>query len=378
MARTKLRAAAGVAMAAVVLVQLAPLASASQHPIQPELDTLTSAERIPGALAQVRDRYGRTTTLTSGTAELNTGRPMVGPRADFRIASVTKPFVAITVLQLVAEGKVRLDEPIETYLPGVVRGTGEGAGIHGRDFTVRQLLQHTSGIPNYTKYLDRSDMTKQATPQQLLDLAFAHKVDFPPGQSWSYSNTGYILAGLLVERVTGKDVATSVTERVIRRAGLHDTYWPSTGDRTIRGQHAHNYVVNPADPQGPLVDVTEFEPSLAGSAGSMISTPSDLNRFWEKLFDGKLLPARELREMMTTVPTPELGEGFGYGLGLVRAAKSCGGFGWGHGGDLIGVTNMSFHNDKGGEATVYLTAQTGSPQISKQMQNIVDMAFCRR
>src|SRR2546421_11352871 len=112
-------AAAAVAPPAPAAAERRPLTNA----VRAQLDLLTSVDRVPGALAQVRDRDGRSVTVTSGTAELGTSRPMVTSVGRFRIASVTKPFTAVAVLQLVARNEVQLDAPIETYLPGVVRGT---------------------------------------------------------------------------------------------------------------------------------------------------------------------------------------------------------------------------------------------------------------
>lgn len=377
------------AAGAVVAAVLVPATATAEHrpvvdvaAVQGQLDLLTTGDRMPGALAQVRDRRGRTVTLTSGTAELGTGRPMVDASARFRIASVTKPFVAVAVLQLVAAGKVRLDTPIEEYLPGVVRGSGEGAEIDGRKITVRQLLQHTSGIPNYTEHLELTDPTAPpVTPEEILGMALVHRPDFPPGAGWHYSNTGYIVAGMLIERITGRDVVTVVTERIIRPAGLRDTYWPAAGDLRIRGPHARNYLENPADPAGPLVEATAFEPTLAWAAGAMISTPTDLNRFWRALFDGRLLPRWAVTEMRTAVPVPRewqdlLGEGAAYGLGLMRVPLSCGGFAWGHGGDLPGVSNISTHDDRGPTATVYRTAQVSSPQPLRRTLRTIDLALC--
>jgi D-alanyl-D-alanine carboxypeptidase len=340
-----------------------------------QLELMTTVDRVPGALAQVSDRRGRSVTITSGTAELGTGRPMVSGAGRFRIASVTKSFTAVAVLRLVAAGRVELDTSIETYLPGVVRGTGDGAGIDGRDITVRQLLQHTSGLPNYVNYLDRTDPLRRAEPMELLRLALAHPADFAPGQGWRYSNTGYILAGMLVERVTGKSTGVAVTDLVIRPAGLRDTYWPRTGETGIRGTHAHNYVLDPADPANPLLEATAFEPSLAGASGSLISTPADLDRFWRKLFEGGLLPGRVLKEMKTAVAAPDLGPGLAYGLGLIRIPLSCGGHAWGHAGDLPGVMNASARDTTGDVATVYLTAQTG-PQATARLRHTIDVALC--
>jgi D-alanyl-D-alanine carboxypeptidase len=365
--------------ATITIVASLP-AAAERHPatgaVQAELDLMTGVDRVPGALAQVRDRHGRSVTLTSGTAELGTGRPMVSSAGRFRIASVTKSFTAVAVLRLVAEDRVVLDAPIESYLPGVVRGTGEGAGIDGHDITVRQLLQHTSGLPNYTNYLDKSDPLRRVEPIELVQLALSHRPDFAPGTGWRYTNTGFTVAGMLVERVTGKDIRAAVTDLVIRPAGLRDTYWPPTGETGIRGPHAHNYRLDPANPQGPLVDFTEFEPSLAGAAGAMVSTPSDLNRFWRELLGGRLLPGRMLAEMTTAVPAPDFGPGVAYGLGLFQFPLSCGGYAWGHAGGIPGgVSNVSAQDSSGREVTVYMTASTG-PQAANRLRHTFDLALC--
>jgi D-alanyl-D-alanine carboxypeptidase len=376
--RQAVAAAVAVAALTTTIVASSP-AAAERHPaigaVQAELDLLTSVDRIPGALAQVRDRHGRSVTITSGTAELGTGRPMVSDQGRFRIASVTKTFTAVAVLRLVADRRVALDAPIETYLPGVVRGTGEGAEIDGHDITVRQLLQHTSGLPNYVRYLDKSDPLRRMEPIELVRLALSHQPDFAPGQGFRYTNTGFILAGMLVERLTGKNIRTAVTDLVIRPAGLRDTYWPPTGETGIRGPHARNYQLDPANPQGPLVDATAFEPSLAGAAGAMVSTPSDLNRFWRQLLGGRLLPGRMLAEMKNAVPAPEFGPGFAYGLGLIKIPLSCGGHAWGHAGDVLGVANVSARDNSGREATVYMTAQTGA-QASNRLRHTIDVALC--
>lgn len=370
------------AACAVVLASSAP-AAAERGPvidteaIRAQLDLITSADRVPGALAEVRDRRGRPVTVTSGTAEPGTGRPMVGGAGRFRIASVTKPFTAVAVLQLVVRHQVRLDAPIETYLPGVVRGTGEGHEIDGRIITVRQLLQNTSGLPDYVRFLNPGDPREPVEAAELVRIALAHRPDFAPGAGWQYSNTGYVIAGMLVERLTRKDIGTAVTELVIRPAHLRDTYWPPAGERRIRGPHARNYALNPADPAGPLVDVTEFEPSWAGAAGAMVSTPADLNRFWQELFGGRLLPQWALTQMLTPVLAPELGPEAEYGLGVARLPLSCGGRVWAHGGDLAGggVANVSGRDDSGRAATVYITALTGGASI-EHMLGTFDTAFC--
>jgi D-alanyl-D-alanine carboxypeptidase len=381
---SKTRRAVSTVLGVAVITTLlgTPPFAAAEHrsppdPVQAQLDLLTSVDRVPGALAQVRDRHGRLVTMTAGTAELGTDRPMVGSNGRFRVASVTKTFVATAVLRLVAQDRVRLDEPIETYLPGVVRGTGEGAEIDGREISVRQLLQHTSGVPNYTEYLDFSQLEGPVEASELVRLALSHKRDFAPNGGWRYSNTGFLVVGMLVERLTGKDIGTAVTDLVVRPAGLRDTYWPPAGERRIRGPHAHNYVLDKDNPEGPMVDVTEYEPSWAGASGALVSTPSDLNRFWQELLGGHLLPSKQLAQMRATVPAPGLGDRAGYGLGLARLQLSCGDYAWGHGGDLLGagVSNVTLRTETGREATVYMTGQTGE-QAAKRLLRTIDVALC--
>jgi D-alanyl-D-alanine carboxypeptidase len=379
---TARRVVVAIAVGASVVASSAP-AAAERGPItdvaavRAQLDLMTSADRIPGALAEVRDRRGGSVTITSGTAELGTDRAMVDGDGRFRIASVTKPFTAVAVLQLVARHRVRLDAPVETYLPGVVRGTGEGREIDGRDITVRQLLQHTSGLPDYVRFVNLAEQNGPVEAAELVRIALSHRPDFASGKGWQYSNTGYVLAGMIVERVTRKDIGTAVTELVIRPAHLRDTYWPPAGERRIRGPHAHNYTVDKANPAGPLVDVTEYEPSWAGASGAMVSTPSDLNRFWQELLGGRLLPRWALTQMQTAVLAPGLGQGVQYGLGLIRLRLSCGVHIWTHGGDLAGggIANISGQADSGRAATVYITALTGGAGV-EHMRHTMDVALC--
>lgn len=182
---------------------------------------------------------------------------------------------------------------------------------------------------------------------------------------------------MMVERLTHRDIGTAVTELVIRPARLSDTYWPPAGERHIRGTHAHNYTVDEADPTGPLVDVTAFEPSWAGASGAMVSTPSDLDRFWQELLGGRLLPGWALAEMRTAVPAPDLGPDVEYGLGPARLPLTCGGYGWAHGGDLAGGggANVSGRDGSGRAATVYITALTGGAAMTRLL-HAFDLAFC--
>ncbi|MEU0093622.1 serine hydrolase domain-containing protein [Kribbella sp. NPDC006257] len=374
-----LAAAATVSLLAAGLVTTSTPAVAESNHITPDvvqqgLDRLVNDDKFPGVLAAVRDRDGRTHNYTAGVADLETRRK-VPVDGQVRIASNTKTFVATVVLQLAGEGKIELDKPIENYLPGLVRGNG----IDGHNITVRQLLQHTSGLPDYDQDVAADYLPNQHRyfePRELLDLALAHGAESAPGTQWSYSNTNYIVAGLLVQKVTGRPIGEEITKRVINRIGLRHTYWPATGDQTIRERHAEGYWMT--EPGKPLVDVTEQEPSMGWAAGALISTPSDLNKFFGGLIGGKLLKPAQLEQMLTTVAAPDAGPrgDAQYGLGIQTFKLSCGGFAWSHGGDAPGYETRNAITTDGRQATVAVTTLPTTLPLATDVEDLVDTAIC--
>lgn len=342
--------------------------AAAYSDVQAILQRLTTIDAAPGVLADISDGRGQT-VLTSGDADVATGAPMAGD-SRFRIGSMTKMFVATVVLQLVAEHKVALDAPIERYLPGVVRGSGND----GRDITVRELLQHTSGLPDYVQYLDLqsvvADPLTQYSPQDLLNLALAHPPLFAPGTGWSYSNTGYVLAGLLIQAVTGHPYGEEITRRIIEPLGLHDTSVPVDAT-AISGPHPQGY----ADPTGSgLIDVSAFNPSLAFSSGAVISSGADMNRFLGALLQGRLLPPAELRAMEATVPA---GDGSRYGLGLQSEPLPCGGQFRGHDGGILGFETITGATAAGRQVTVMVNLFPGGTDAQgTDVRNALTTALC--
>lgn len=372
--RTVVSAAVAVAAGVMTVGALAPpaaFAAARPDSVQQGLSALVHSDGMPAALAGVNDREGHTRTYTAGVGDLATGSKVPGD-GQVRIGSNTKTFTAVVVLQLVGEGKIGLDTAIDTYLPGLVRGDG----IDGRHITVRQLLQHTSGLPEYTDKLDVSDLQhRYFEPRDLLDIALKHKADFPPGAKWEYSNTNYVLAGLIVQKVTGRPVGEEITRRVIDRIGLRHTYFPTPGDMTIHEPHPKGYFRDSQD--GPLRDFTEMDPSWGWAAGAMVSTNTDLTRFHTALLAGRLLPAAQLADMRTTVPADELGAGVRYGLGLASRPLSCGGVYWGHGGDIPGYETRGGATDDGRAASVAVTTMPTDEAGARRVENTVDTALCR-
>ncbi|MGQ7750843.1 serine hydrolase domain-containing protein [Streptomyces sp. WC2508] len=380
--RRTLQAVAAMAIGVMTLAALTQPASASAasasaastgqtDPVQRALNALVHDDGMPAALASVKNHDGRTRTrtYTAGVGDLATHAP-VPVDGQVRIGSNTKTFVAVVVLQLVGEGKIALDADIDTYLPGLVRGKG----IDGRRITVRQLLQQTSGLPNYTNYL--GDDVRYYTPRELLATALRHPADFDPGEKWAYSNTNYIVAGLIVQKITGRPLAKEIDRRIIKRVGLRHTYFPAPGDASIREPHPHGYYRESAD--GPLRDITEIDPSWGWAAGQLISTGSDLNRFFGALLAGRLLPPAQLARMRSTVPAEAtFGPGARYGLGLVSRPLPCGGLSWGHGGSFPGYETRSGATDDGRAASVAVTMQLTDEASRRNLERAVDTALCR-
>ncbi|MFI5980210.1 serine hydrolase domain-containing protein [Streptomyces sp. NPDC051555] len=313
-----------------------------------DLDAVRDAGMY-GAYASVRDGAAGWDGAT-GVADLDTGRP-TRPGMEHRVGSVTKSFTAVAVLQQSAAGRIGLDTPIGAYLPDLVPGE------RGRRITVRMLMNHTSGIADYVPRAFPSlargsaaslDEFRHRTllPATLIGWGLDAPQVFAPGTDWSYSNTNYVLLGELLREVTGRDPEEVITRDVIRRAGLRHTYFPGT-DPLIAGPHAKLYesfhgLIDPPR------DFSEYDMTMAGTAGALISTPRDLNTFYRTLLRGGLLPAAQLREMRTTHPvTDDAGRVIaGYGLGIYTVDTPCGPA-WGHDGSVWGAGTTALSSADG-------------------------------
>ncbi|MFJ8658912.1 serine hydrolase domain-containing protein [Streptomyces sp. NPDC093795] len=300
--------------------------AATQQALQAAVDA-----GVPGVVAGARDGHGRWT----GTAGDRKGDDR------YRVGSITKTFTATVLLQLQAEGRLDLDDPVEKWLPGVVRGNGHD----GRKITLRQLLNHTSGI--YSVTADPGFQEKvfgpaflehrydRWTPRQLVAIAMTHEPDFAPGTDWNYSNTNYVLAGLVIEKVTGRPYGKAVENRIIKPLKLRATSVPGT-DVTMPAPSSPAWSKLSGGPEAPVHDVSELSPTIAYAAGEMISDSKDLQTFYRALLGGRLLPKAEQRELTTTVTSDRMGPSIRYGLGLMQVKLSCGKEVWGHGGGIHG------------------------------------------
>ncbi|GGV00730.1 serine hydrolase [Kitasatospora aureofaciens] len=362
-------AVAAVVMTVGALAPTAAFAGGRPDSVQASLNALVEDDGLPAALATVKGRDGHTRSYTAGVGDLATGAK-VPVDGQIRIGSNTKTFTAVVVLQLVAEGKIGLDASVDTYLPGLLRGDG----IDGRNITVRQLLQHTSGLP---EYVDTSSILaspkRYYEPRELLDAALSQKAHFAPTARWEYSNTNYLVAGLIIQKVTGRPLGEEVNQRIVDRIGLRHTYFPTPGDMSIHEAHPEGYN---RDADGSLRDYTELDPSWGWAAGGVVSTNSDLIRFYTALLGGRLLPAAQLAEMRTTVPAELLGPGVRYGLGLVSRPLPCGGLYWGHGGAIPGYETAGGATDDG-RATSIAVTMLPSGTAGQHLEAAVGSALCR-
>ncbi|WP_158845250.1 serine hydrolase domain-containing protein [Streptomyces sp. NRRL WC-3742] len=327
----------------------------------------------------------------SGVSDLRTGAP-VRPDGRYRVGSITKVFTSTTVLQLVGEHRIGLDDPVESYLPGLVP--------NGAHITIRQLLNHSSGVwdptnepdggvfPTFTnvadarKWIEGGGFKDSVPRDKVVAAATAHAPYFAPGTSFHYSNTNFILLGMVIEKVTGNAYTREIEARILRPLGLTRTYFPGAST-DIRGPHAHGYVtlVDGTGPTAPRTDydISEQSVTWATSAGELISTTDDLIRFEKALLAGRLLKQEQMAAMRTTIPmTPDGSPSTAnYGLGLARVDLSCGPV-YGHDGSMPGYLSQMWSS--GNRWLAVSTTPKGDPQqVYAQMGaqfGLLEDVFC--
>ncbi|MBW1604508.1 beta-lactamase family protein [Streptomyces sp. JJ66] len=313
-------------------------------------------------------------TLSVGTGTIHTKRPIQSDE-HFRIGSQTKTFTAVVVLQLVDEGAVSLDAAIDDYLPGVVTGNG----YDGTRITVRQLLQQTSGLGAYNPHPLAA--TPEANPDGTYDLAASVRKGLKsppagaPGAKFSYSNTNYLVLGMLIEKLTGRKVHQAVTGRVIEPLGLRRTVFPAPGERQLPSPAVNGYHGIRVGGLNLWVSALSYDPSLYSSAGAIISTLEDITAFYRALTSGQVLSPAGLAEM-EKVWKPEPGSAFGYGLGIAEVRLSCGTVAWGHDGGLPGYMTQTLVTKDGRFASVVTNAMFGINTPLRQRDELLDTALC--
>ena len=341
------------------------------------VDRLVTGEEAiaPGAAAYVSGPEG-TWRHAAGVADLRDGRKLK-PGDRFRIASISKPIAATVVLQLAAEGKLGLDDTVEEHVPGLLP--------YGSRITIRQLLNHTSGLwdtndftpaaiarvgdPALRAELEalaarvQDDPTTQFPSRRWIQLAAWQPLEFTPGSGYSYSNVGYEVLGEIVERVTGSSFDEEVERRVVVPLELEATsYEPGP----IEGPHARLYAADGVE----WIDATDVTVGV-GAEGAIVSTPEETARIFQALLRGELLPTRWLAEMKE--PSPVAGAG---GLGLaIDSPLGCGGTAYGHGGALAGVRTWVFVSSDGEQvATLFLNGR--GPDTDRRGIPTVNDLYC--
>ncbi|QNP75381.1 beta-lactamase family protein [Streptomyces roseirectus] len=323
----------------------------------------------PGAMARFVGPYGAQ-VRTAGVLDRESGAAM-DVRARFRVGSVSKTFSSVVLLQLVQEGKLTLDAPVNQYLPGL---------LPDDRITVRHLLTHRSGLADYT-----NAMFEHTVPgfeavrnrvfgyQELVDLSLAEPRTTQPGAAYSYSNTNFVVVGMLIEKLTGTPVAEQYQRRIFGPLHLKDTFYVHP-DTKIPGFHVRGYL-HPDEAGAPLVDSTEQTVSWAQSAGAVISSPADLNTFTSALMRGKLLSPELLDAMTTVTPTDTTNTRF-YGLGLRRYNLSCGTQVFGHTGTVQGFYTYTFATRDGKRALSAMANTSNKGSANTALGGTLEAAFC--
>ncbi|MFJ8584717.1 serine hydrolase domain-containing protein [Streptomyces sp. NPDC093595] len=349
------------------LTRHAPAAGATDRQRHDDLERLARElvdAGAPGVIVRVADGRGRPVEIVR-QAPWAAREQRLAADDEFRMGSNTKTMMAVLALQLVAEGELSLADPVEKWLPGAVPG--------GEAITLRMLLNHTSGLFDYTQdpavlpsILGKGD--RRWTSRELLAVGVRHEPLFPPGTTWSYSNTDYAAVGAVLESVTGTSLAALVRDRIARPLGLEHTYY-ATGPRW-RGRYAHGYEPDAAHMpdavperfrdvagthRGTHVDVSANDPGWGGAAGAVVSTARDWARFSSALLSGALLPAAQMAELRRTVPMdpgrPQ--DGPGAGLGIETGDTPCGTV-WAHDGGMTGYSSTSYSDGAGRRSAVVL------------------------
>ncbi|MFI1376588.1 serine hydrolase domain-containing protein [Streptomyces longwoodensis] len=340
-------------------------------------------------LARVDAPGGRVVRARTGTATAGSAAPVPWD-ARFRIASTTKTFTAVVVLQLAAERRLSLDDTVEHWLPGLVAGHGND----GRRITVRNLLRQTSGLfdyvddPGFQEKLTGhfEEIRYDATPAaDLVAVALRHPPLFVPAPHgpvrWAYSNTNYLLAQLIAEKASGTGWRELVEHRLVARLGLRGTDVPGL-DPFLTGPHASVYLDGP---DGTRLDLTDHSLQHTADSG-VVSTTADLDTFFRALAAGRLLPAEQWREMRRAVTRTDAPEDLReqptgtYGLGLRKIPLSCGGSYYTHEGDGLGAYTRPAVTEDGRRAvTVSVTSRSALPDLptlDRATGALVDHALC--
>jgi D-alanyl-D-alanine carboxypeptidase len=297
------------------------------------------AAGVPAVVVLVR-RGDQTIRIAEGHVS-RTSAETIRPTDRFRLGSLTKTYVATVVLQLVAAHRLALEDTVQRWLPGLVP--------NGASITVRELLMHRSGLYDYwgdSRFFAPyrgGDFAYRYTPRQLVEIATAHGPRFAPDTRFGYTNTGYIVLGLIVEAVTRRPLAVELRDRIFQPLHLSRTSFGRGGPGA--GRNAHGYIRI----GGRLRDVGGLNLSFDWAAGAVVSSADDVATFYRALLTGRLLTPALVR-LMTTGTVRGVA---GYGFGIMKRRLPCG-TSWGHAGDTPGFVADAHSSIDGSRQAVAL------------------------
>ncbi|WRP04549.1 serine hydrolase domain-containing protein [Rossellomorea aquimaris] len=298
--------------------------------------------QLPGISVCFTDSYGEDYPIAAGVRHIASDSGL-DPYDHLRVGSITKIFISTLILKMKDEGIVSLEQTVDSFLPGIMKD--------GTLITVRQLLQHRSGLKDYiwmdvggTKCIQHavSSLHDEFPPQNLIRLIATHDLQFEPGTEYGYSNTGYILLGMIAEKLTGKSIEYLLETWIIQPLQLERTYFPSTND--LREPFATGYsraTPDLTDLSDEISEITHLNVSIIWTAGAVISNPLDIQTFMKSLFNGQLLSKESLTEMMCFLEADDPKQS--YGLGLHQYTFEDGRQAIGHQGGIHGYESVTLY-----------------------------------
>jgi D-alanyl-D-alanine carboxypeptidase len=344
----------------------------SLEEVQSALEQAVAAG-IPGIALEIQGPEG-SEFLAAGRASLEDERPLT-PEDRFRIASVTKAFTVAVVMELVEEGTLSLDDTVEAWAPGLL--------AEGDSITVRHLLGHTSGLPDYTKdeeFLEAFEAGEDLPPQQLVSFVSSEPLAFEPGTKYEYSDTDSIVLGMIVEVATGRSYEQELSSRALEPLGLQATILPE--DAEVPDPHAEGYYYTPESEDAGEPDnvTTAVDPAAAWASGALVSTPGDVSRFFGALLGGELVREDTIEQMKETVAGEGSPSGPGTksaGLGIFSYELPCGEV-WGHTGQFPGYQAFGAATPDGRGGLAMMANATGiSEQANEALVDAQELAVCR-
>lgn len=323
------------------------------HPIQKELNTLVDAG-LPGVFVYIEDLDGSSQFYTAGVSDL-TSKDIMTPDSHYRVGSTTKTFTAVVTLQLIAEGRISLNDTMKVLLPDLPIPNNDS-------LTVENLLRMRSGLFDFEddpSLLGNLDAHLQpCTLKHAVDLSIKHLTVFAPGAKFTYCNTNFCVLELIIERITGHSLGEEFARRIFDPLDMRNSSYPSEDDLTLPEPYIRGY------------DRTDqgwrecSEVFFGRGDGALITTAVDLSKFFKALLlERRLLSQRMLKQMMSVIQDDPPAEK-SYGLGLIADPLPCGTV-WGHSGAGFGYRNFPFMNLENGRFAVFMQNGTYGFRLAK-------------